>query len=166
METLIKNVNILNPNEEIQTSCNVLIEDKHIKQISGKELSVKDNVKIIDGQDNYLMPGFIDCHAHIMANGFHKEENMANPLALHFYNAIKHGKQTVDAGVTTIKDCGPADIGVKIAQKKGLFIAPKMEISVTPLVSTGGHFDLFLPSGFDMEIVYPGFPKGRCDGPL
>lgn len=49
METLIKNVNILNPNEEIQTSCNVLIEDKHIKQISGKELSVKDNVKIIDG---------------------------------------------------------------------------------------------------------------------
>ena len=28
METLIKNVNILNPNEEIQTSCNVLIEDK------------------------------------------------------------------------------------------------------------------------------------------
>lgn len=56
-------------------------------------------------------------------------------------------KQTVDAGVTTIKDCGPADI-YKIAQKKGLFIAPKMEISVTPLVSTGGHFDLFLPSGF------------------
>ena len=93
METLIKNVNILNPNEEIQTSCNVLIEDKHIKQISGKELSVKDNVKIIDGQDNYLMPGFIDCHAHIMANGFHKEENMANPLALHFYNAIKHGNK-------------------------------------------------------------------------
>ena len=41
-----------------------------------------------------------------------------------------------------------------------------MEISVTPLVSTGGHFNLFLPSGFDMEIVYPGFPKGRCDGPL
>ena len=30
METLIKNVNILNPNEEIQTSCNVLIEDKNI----------------------------------------------------------------------------------------------------------------------------------------
>ena len=166
METLIKNVNILNPNEEIQTSCNVLIEDKHIKQISRKKVSTKNNVKIIDGQDNYLMPGFIDCHAHIMANGFHKEENMANPLALHFYNAIKHGKQTVDAGVTTIKDCGPADIGVKIAQKKGLFIAPKMEISVTPLVSTGGHFDLFLPSGFDMEIVYPGFPKGRCDGLL
>ena len=49
METLIKNVNILNPNEEIQTSCNVLIEDKHIKQISKKKVSTKNNVKIIDG---------------------------------------------------------------------------------------------------------------------
>ena len=29
---------------------------------------------------------------------------------------------------------------------------------------TGGHFDLLLPSGWDMEIMYPGFPKGRCDG--
>ena len=29
---------------------------------------------------------------------------------------------------------------------------------------TGGHFDLLLPSGWDMEIIYPGFPKGRCDG--
>lgn len=166
MQTLIKNVNILNPNEEIKTSCQVLIENKHIKEINTGKIHTKNNVKIIEGNDNYLMPGFIDCHAHIMANGFHKEENMANPLALHFYNTIPHGKQTIDAGVTTIKDCGPADIGVKIAQEKGLFIAPKMEISVTPLISTGGHFDLFLPSGFDMEIIYPGFPKGRCDGTL
>lgn len=74
METLIKNVNILNPNEEIQTSCNVLIEDKHIKQISRKKVSTKNNVKIIDGQDNYLMPGFIDCHAHIMAMAFTKKK--------------------------------------------------------------------------------------------
>ena len=29
---------------------------------------------------------------------------------------------------------------------------------------TGGHFDLLLPSGFDLEIMYPGLPKGRCDG--
>ena len=166
METLIKNVNIINPGEEIKTSCNVLIKDKHIKQIASGKIATKTNVKIIDSQDNYLMAGFIDCHAHIMANGFHKQENMANPLALHFYNTITHGKQTIDAGVTTIRDCGSADVGVKIAQQKGLFKAPKMEISVTPLVSTGGHFDLFLPSGFDMEIMYPGFPKGRCDGPL
>ena len=72
--------------------------------------------------------------------------------------------QTINAGVTTIRDCGSADLSFKMAQQKKLFTAPKIHLSITPLVMTGGHFDLLLPSGWDMEIIYPGFPKGRCDG--
>ena len=164
MQTLIENVNVLNPNEEIKTHQNVLIEGKVIKEISSDKVSAKDDVNVIDGEDNYLMPGFIDCHTHIFAKGFHKEENMANPLGIHFYNAVPHSLQTIYAGVTTIRDCGSADLGFKLAQQRKLFIAPKVHLSITPLVMTGGHFDLLLPSGWDMEIMYPGFPKGRCDG--
>ena len=165
MQTLIENVNVINPNDEFKHSQNILIEGKYIKEISSSKIDTKENVNVIDGNDNYVLPGFIDCHAHILAKGFHKEENMANPLAIHFYNGVPHGKQAIDAGVTTLRDCGSADLGVKLAQQRGLFTAPKLEICVTPLVMTGGHFDLMLPSGFDMEIMYPGFPKGRCDGP-
>ena len=147
MQTLIENVNIVNPFEEVKTNQNVLIEDNLIKDISSSKIKA-DNV--IDGEDNYLLAGFIDCHTHIFAKGFHKEENMANPLGI--------------AGVTTIRDCGSADLSFKLAQQKKLFTAPKIHLSITPLVMTGGHFDLFLPSGWDMEIIYPGFPKGRCDG--
>ena len=164
MQTLIENVNILNPNEDIRTHQNVLIEDKFIKEISSGKIATKNDVKVIDGEDNFLLPGFIDCHTHIFAKGFHKEENMANPLGIHFYNAVPHSLQTVNAGVTTIRDCGSADLSFKLAQQRGLFIAPKVHLSITPLVMTGGHFDLLLPSGWDMEIMYPGFPKGRCDG--
>ena len=164
MQTLIENVNILNPLEEIRTHQNVLIEDSLIKEISSSKITVKNDVRIIDGQDNYLLPGFIDCHSHIFAKGFHKEENMANPLGIHFYNAVPHALQTINAGVTTIRDCGSADLSFKMAQQRKLFIAPKIHLSITPLVMTGGHFDLLLPSGWDMEIMYPGFPKGRCDG--
>ena len=164
MQTLIENVNIINPMEDMKTHQNVLIEDKTIKEISSDRISVKDDVKVIDGEDNYLMPGFIDCHTHIFAKGFHKEENMANPLGIHFYNAVPHSLQTINAGVTTIRDCGSADLSFKLAQQRKLFIAPKVHLSITPLVMTGGHFDLLLPSGWDMEIMYPGFPKGRCDG--
>ena len=164
MQTLIKNVNIINPDDELKVNQNILIEGKYIKEISSSEIHTKENVNVIDGDNNYVLPGFIDCHTHILAKGFHKEENMANPLSIHFYNAVPHSRQTIDAGVTTIRDCGSADLGVKLAQQMGLFTAPKLEICVTPLVMTGGHFDLMLPSGFDMEIMYPGFPKGRCDG--
>ena len=161
MQTLIENVNIVNPFEEVKTNQNVLIEDNLIKEISS------DNIKannVIDGEDNFLLSGFIDCHTHIFAKGFHKEENMANPLGLHFYNAVPHSLQTINAGVTTIRDCGSADLSFKLAQERKLFKAPKIYLSITPLVMTGGHFDLLLPSGWDMEIIYPGFPKGRCDG--
>ena len=161
MQTLIENVNIVNPFEEIKTRQNVLIEDNLIKEISSTKIKA-DNV--IDGEDNYLLSGFIDCHTHIFAKGFHKEENMANPLGLHFYNAVPHSLQTINAGVTTIRDCGSADLSFKLAQQRKLFTAPKIHLSITPLVMTGGHFDLLLPSGWDMEIIYPGFPKGRCDG--
>ncbi len=164
MQTLIENVNIVNPFEEIKTHQNVLIEDKLIKEISSSKINAKDNVNVIDGGDNYLLSGFIDCHTHIFAKGFHKEENMANPLGIHFYNAVPHALQTINAGVTSIRDCGSADLSFKLAQERKLFKAPKIHLSITPLVMTGGHFDLLLPSGFDMEIIYPGFPKGRCDG--
>lgn len=45
-------------------------------------------LKSLMDRDNYLM--LVDRRQNIIiANGFHKEENMANPLALHFYNALK-----------------------------------------------------------------------------
>lgn len=164
MQTLIENVNILNPLEELKTNQNILIEDNLIKKISSSKIATKDNANIVDADDNYLLPGFIDCHTHILARGFHKEENMANPLGIHFYNGVFHAHKTLNAGVTTIRDCGSADLSFKLAQQRNLFKAPKIFLSISPLFMTGGHFDLFLPSGFDMEIKYPGFPNGRCDG--
>ncbi len=164
MQTLIENVNVINPCEDLKTHQNVLVEGNLIKEISSDKIATKSDVNVIEGEDNYLLPGFIDCHTHIFAKGFHKEENMANPLGIHFYNAVPHSLQTINAGVTTIRDCGSADLSFKLAQQRGLFTAPKIHLSITPLVMTGGHFDLLLPSGWDMEIMYPGFPKGRCDG--
>lgn len=164
MQLLIENVNIVNPDEEILTNHNVLIEDKKIKEISTDKINTKGDVEIIDGEDNYLLPGFIDMHTHLMGNGFSKVDYMNNPLSLHFYSAINNGKDIVNSGVTFIRDCGEAELGVKIAQQNGIFIAPKMHISVTPLSCTGGHFDHYMPSGFDMELQIPGVPKGCCDG--
>ena len=161
----IKNVNILNPfSEEILDERHVLIENGRIKSLHTDESSLYKDHIVIDGEDDYLLPGFIDSHAHIMANGFHKEDTMKNPLALHFYNALENMKATIDAGVTTVRDTGLADIGVKMAQERKIFPSPRLNISIKPLAITGGHFDFYLNSGLDMELAYPGFPIGTCDG--
>lgn len=74
MQTLIENVSIINPFEEIKSGQNVLIEDNRIKEISSAKINTKNQVNIIDGQDNYLLSGFIDCHCHIFAKAFTKRK--------------------------------------------------------------------------------------------
>jgi imidazolonepropionase-like amidohydrolase len=144
----------------------ILIENNIIKAVGpANTIKKPQNAKIIDVQGNFVLPGFIDTHTHLMANGFLMEDNMHNPLAIHFYKALENMRLTLEAGVTTVRDAGWADIGVKMAAEKNLFPAPRMQISVMPLSITGGHFDFFLNSGFDMKLSYPGLPQGICDGP-
>jgi len=143
----------------------VLIENNIIRGVGpASDLEKPADAQIIDAQGGFILPGFVDTHVHLMAKGFKMEDNMYNPLALHFYEALEYMRLTLEAGVTTVRDAGWADIGVKLAAERNLFPAPRMQISVMPLSITGGHFDFFLNSGFDMKLSYPGFPQGICDG--
>ncbi len=122
-------------------------------------------IKKIDAGGGYLLPGFIDTHLHLLAQGFRMEDNLYTPLSLYFYQGVENMRLTLMAGVTTVRDAGLADIGVKRAIEKDIFPGPRVQISVMPLSITGGHFDFHLNSGFDMKISYPGFPGAVCDGP-
>ncbi|MCL2687618.1 MAG: amidohydrolase family protein [Methanobrevibacter sp.] len=163
---LIKNITIIDPtyNEPLEDTA-IYIKNKKIVSIDKATcIDIDDGTTVIDGEDKFILPGFIDMHVHLMANGFVKEDDLTNPLANYFYQAVKNMKDTVDAGVTYVRDCGLADIGVKMAAEKKIFPAPKMKISVMPLSITGGHFDFALTSGFDTLINYPGLPGPVCDG--
>lgn len=143
----------------------ILIENNIIKSIGPKNsLIISENVDIINAEGTFILPGFVDAHVHLMEMGFRMENNMYNPLSLFFYQALEYMKTTIESGVTTVRDAGLADIGVKMAAERNLFPAPRMQISVMPLSISGGHFDYTLNSGFDMRLDYPGLPKSTCDG--
>jgi len=163
---LIKNITIIDSrNEEPLEDTAILIKNKKIMDINKATcIDIDDGTTIIDGEGKFILPGFIDMHVHLMANGFVKEDDFINPLANYFYQATKNMRDTLEAGVTYVRDCGLADIGVKMAVEKKLFPSPKMKISVMPLSITGGHFDFALNSGIDTIINYPGFPRSVCDG--
>jgi len=164
--TLIKNVTVICYGEgEVLENTNVAIKDGKIADI-GNDFSTNSSnySKVIDGEDGFLLPGFIDAHVHLMAKGFLNEDYMNDPLSYYFYRALDTMKITLEGGVTTARDCGLADIGLKRAVEKKLFPSPKLQISVIPLSITGGHFDITLKSGHDMIPTYPGFPHPVCDG--
>ncbi|MGC9517337.1 MAG: amidohydrolase family protein [Methanomicrobiales archaeon] len=144
----------------------ILLKDNKIIQVSKKDLLDLPDDKIIeiDAENGYILPGFIDTHVHLLFDGFSFDKIIYTPLSLYFYKAIKNMLLTLNAGVTTVRDAGMADIGLKLAVEQNLIKGPRMQISVAPLSITGGHFDLMLNTGFDATIKYPGFPDARCDG--
>jgi len=144
----------------------VLIKDHKIIA-SGVEDSLKipgDEIKYIDARGGFILPGFIDCHVHMMWNGFQYENSLFTPLSIYFYQATQNLRLALETGVTTVRDAGMADYGVKIAVEEGLIIGPRLLISVMPLSITGGHFDMELKSGHQVKTTYPGLPDAVCDG--
>ena len=100
----------------------ILMKNNIIEYVGPEDLlSIPDSpITKIDANGGFILPGFIDTHLHLMTNGFHMEDTMYNPLSLFFYNGVENMRLTLDAGVTTVRDAGLADYGVKTAVEKGL----------------------------------------------
>jgi imidazolonepropionase-like amidohydrolase len=83
--------------------------------------------------------------------GFVTERNLRNTLA---------------TGITSIRDAGGADLGVKTAVETGLISGPHMQISLTMISQTGGHGDGWMPSGQYIRIfvAHPGVPDNIVNG--
>ena len=75
---------------------------------------------------------------------------------------------TCAAGITTVRDAGGADLGLKTAVEQGLVAGPRIQISISILTITGGHADFWMPSGARLHLVppHPGNPGASliCDG--
>ncbi len=132
-----------------------------------QELPHADVAATLDAGGGHILPGLIDTHVHLMLEGFDLVADLARPFSFAFYRAIPFLRRTVECGVTTVRDAGGTDAGVKRAVEEGLVVGPRMQISVGVLSTTGGHGDTWMPSGADVPIfpTYPGMPRTICDGP-
>jgi imidazolonepropionase-like amidohydrolase len=110
----------------------------------------------VDCTGRGLLPGLFDCHLHLVGR-----------YSYTFFTIPANLRTTLELGITTVRDAGGADLGLKQAIDDGVLTGPRLQISITMLSQTGGHNDPWLPSGgvsaYDW-LPYPGFPDGRCDG--
>lgn len=161
---IIKNINLIDgTGKDIQRGVDIKVENNVISEI----VTHLNGDNIIEGNGQYLLPGMIDSHVHVMLEMEPLERRLATPFSYNFYKAIDHLKRTVDAGVTTVRDALGADLGLKEAVNDGLILGPRLQISVNALTITGGHGDSYTKSGIQLPILqdgYPGLPSGICDG--
>lgn len=141
----------------------VLVENGRIVEVgSGLE-----GDEVVDLTGRSLLPGFGDCHVHVMFDNVDIWGIMQKPFSLNFYEAARALRKTLATGITSVRDAGGADLGVKTAVEKGIIPGPRMLISLTMISQTGGHGDGWLPSGMHYGLMakHPGVPASLVDGP-
>jgi len=122
----------------------------------------------VDLAGRTLLPGLFDCHVHLAFGPADLDllVSLQRPFSYHFYSAIANMRATLEAGITTVRDAGYLDLGMKQAIDDGLVAGPHTQISVNQISQTGGHGDGWMISGYDLgDLAYPGFPTGMVDGP-
>lgn len=141
----------------------VLVEDDLVLEV-GPDL---DGDETVDCRDRWVVPGLIDTHVHLMLAHVDFLRLAQTPFSYRFFEAIGSMRATLEAGITTVRDAGGADLGLKTAVEHGLVAGPRMQISLTLLSQTGGHGDDWMPSGFHLPLLptYPGMPSAVLDGP-
>jgi imidazolonepropionase-like amidohydrolase len=120
----------------------------------------------VDVSGSTLLPGLFDTHVHVMFGHLDMWKHIQTPFSYRFYDAIKNLGATIRVGITTVREAGGADLGVKRAVEEGIVLGPRLQISLTMLSQTGGHGDGWMPSGGTTELFpdYPGMPSQIVDG--
>ena len=98
----------------------------------------------LDLAGHTLLPGLINCHVHLClgAEADPVRPLREEPLAFTTLKALMRARQTVEAGVTTVRDLGGreyAEIAVRRAVNDGFFPGPRILAAGRPVCMTGGH---------------------------
>jgi imidazolonepropionase-like amidohydrolase len=92
---------------------------------------------------------------------------LQTPFSYRFFQAAHNLEATLRIGITSVRDAGGADLGVKQAVDDGLVAGPRMHISLSMLSQTGGHGDGWMPFGGTIRALltdHPGVPATIVDG--
>src|SRR5712664_2575554 len=140
-QTLFRNFRMLDPErDELVGGCEVLVEGETIREVSERPIRSQAEV-VVDCGGRTLMPGLIDCHAHVILSEVFIRQLENVPLTLMTARAAVAMKAMLERGFTTIRDTGGADWGIKAAVDAGLISGPRLFISGRAIGPTGGHSD-------------------------
>ncbi len=139
----------------------VVIEEARIKEVGkASEIKVPDEAELIDASGKTIMPGLVDSHMHFMGLVSDKfvEERIVRPQELRIIKSVFDARDLLEAGFTTVKDCGSrGGIFLKRAMKEkwseGIIKAPRVLAAGRALSQTFGHGDYhYLPIEYAQQL--------------
>jgi len=142
MRTLLRGGAVLDVDAGALTRADVLIDDARIIAVA-PGLAAAD-ARVVELAGRTVMPGLIDCHVHVCADGMVPYPTLFPSLVTARAARLLH--ETLQRGFTTIRDMGGADAGLRRAVEEGLFPGPRLFVSGRPLSQTGGHGDMRNPA--------------------
>lgn len=162
MRTLFAGARVFDGTGGPPADADVAVEDGRIVEV-GAGLDGDD---IVDVSGRTLLPGLFDTHVHVMLAHIDLWRLMQTPYSYRYYESIHNLEATLRIGITTVRDAGGADLGVKQAVEDGLVRGPRIQLSISMLSQTGGHGDGWMPSGNRIQLFPESAarPRAICDG--
>ncbi|MBB6439493.1 metal-dependent hydrolase family protein [Streptomyces candidus] len=125
--------------DRAQTGLQVRTQGDEIVEV-GADLRIGSATRVVPLPGLTLLPGFIDCHVHLIDDDLDTE-----PAGYQLLNAVPLLRTFLDHGFTTVRDLGSADGALNLALQKGveegLIPGPRMFVAPNLLSARGGHGD-------------------------
>ena len=140
----------------VRGGATVLIEDGRIAARGPRaQVHVPADAIQVDAGDLTLLPGLIDCHVHLCAEGtgLDMAEWVMTPPSQMIFQSVPACRATVEAGFTTVRDAGGSPDGLRKAVERGYFPGPRMLLAIQILSQTGGHADDHFPCGARLSFA-------------
>src|SRR2546429_3950032 len=97
-QTLFRNFRMLDPErDELLGGCEILVEGETIREVSERPIRTSD-AAVVDCGGRTLMPGLIDCHAHVILSEVFIRQLENVPLTLMTARAVGALKAMLERG--------------------------------------------------------------------
>jgi len=154
-----------------------MLHDVTVVVVDGKVLAINpdtipDGAQHFDLGDRTLMPGLIDAHVHLTANGTSfRNQIVTENAAQAALRGAENARRTLMAGFTSVRDltqltASPILVGVALrdAADNGWIVSPHIIAAGHALSITGGQIDPSMWVGSAEGLLQLGIENGVADG--